>query len=203
MNNQNEIEVLEETSTAIAIAEPESKIVDSNKISTLDLLEVMIRIEKTNQESLQRQEILEANMQKTENILREEIEQAKTEAIKAAEKVSFINSRVYSGEFLRRNQLGKLNNPVVSSQSMTKLLKFAQILMRNGQPYIHMFNGSEPICHNKEVNNQQNGYNGIEFMFHKSRTWKIVYDALRMHSLYEDFLLCKTTDELKEFIDNL
>lgn len=199
MNNENEV-IEEETSTEIAIVETESQIVDLRKISTLELLEAMVRIEKTNQDVRLRQEALVANVKRTERkfagelsdiqkVTDEKIRQSEERAVKAAEKVSFINSRVYSGEFLRRNQLGKLNNPVISSQSMTKLLKFAQILMRNGQPYIQMFNGSEPICYNKEVSNQQTGYNGIEFMFHKGRTWRIIYDALRTHSYYEDFLL--------------
>ena len=203
MNNENEV-IVEETSTAIAVAERESKIVDSNKISTLDLLEVMIRIEKTNQESLQRQEILEANISKTANILREEIRQSEEKIIKTAEKATFRNSRVFSGIFLNRTNLGRMNDPQISNRSMTKLMRFAgMIYLNSSDPKMDLSYGKNPIIQQHEVVNEKTGYVGIDWLFHKERAWSRIIDALERAGVYEEYLACKTADELKNFIDNL
>ena len=186
--------------TALAVNSTEQlKVLSNNAI-----IELLSRYNDTIEAIAKEQENIKANQSKLEVDLREEIKQNNDSILKSAEKASFINSRVYSGEFLNRTQLGKLHNPIISSQSMTKLMKFASIIQAtNGDPYTNMFYGSEPICQNKEVHNQRTGYNGIEFMFHKERTWKKIHNALERNSLYDEFLICKTTDELRKFIDDL
>lgn len=70
---------------AMIIAKDSNSIMDLKKMPTRAILEVLMRINEDNQEIIQRQDALEANAAKTENMLRQEIRQT-------AEKQSIIYS---------------------------------------------------------------------------------------------------------------
>lgn len=136
--------------------------------------------------------------------LQQEVETNKKDIVEVAKKNNLIERLGNSEIYVNRTNLAKNFNIPLSNQRMTKLLRFAGILLANdnNNAYQQFYNGNEPLCRKSKFL-KADGYEGYKIQFHQEKTWNRIYNELEKFGLSIEFSNCKTVDELNNLIDNL
>lgn len=193
----------EQTNQALAVADNATQVVDLKKMPTRAILEVLMRIDEEAQELRERQDILEANAAKTENLLRQEIRQT-------AEKQSIIYSNNENAKPLR--DIGRDFVPNLTGEQMGVLLSRLKIAQRfkkqnnNGGwdtiPYNQDMNPPYPIA--KAVpHTLPNGTQVVGYHWYSENLKKKINKALDRIGRSVEFLSLKNGKEVWNFINSL
>lgn len=174
------------------------------KLSYEDLMAELIRRQGERMKKYEEKvDDLQRQQRETTVGIKQEIQSVRDSLDQKYEKDFFIDKRVYSDEYMNKTNLGQEFNPKISAIRMTKLLKWGRVLQReSGEPFSPFFKGKEPIVIRKKFVTTS-GYEDFHTYFHAARLWKLVLKRLSDAEYKEDFMNCKTTDEIHDFIDEL
>ena len=202
MNNTETKEQVE-TNKAIVIAKDSNQLMNLKKMPTRAILEVLLRIDDENQEIRERQDILEANAAKTENLLRQEIRQT-------AEKQSIIYSNNETAKPLR--DIGRDFVPNLTGEQMGVLISRLGLAQRFRKQNNN--NGWETIPYNKDMNppypiaiaiphTLPNGTQVVGYHWYSENLKKKINKALDRIGRSIEFLSLKNGKEVWNFINSL
>lgn len=191
------------TEQAVVPANNSTQVVDLKKMPTRAILEVLMRIDEANQEIIERQDILEANAAKTENLLREEIRQT-------AEKQSIIYSNNETAKPLR--DIGRDFVPNLTGEQMGVLISRLGIAQRFKKQNNN--GGWDTIPYNVDLNSPYplaiavphtlpNGVQVVGYHWYAERLKKKINNSLEKLGRAFEFLSLKNGKEVWNFINSL
>ena len=147
-------------------------------------------------------EEFKAKTAETINTQQNEIEKVKNDLLRQNEKVFFIHSHSADEKYLTLRTLGQRNIPPIANK-MTRLLQYAGILQKGKTiPYSNLLTGKEPISVTYKISNAQ-GYEGLGYKYFEAKTWEIAHKKLKKDNLFNDFMSCKTKEELDKYLGKL
>jgi len=143
-------------------------------------------------------ERIKQNEQKTA----EEISALKDELKAQDEKTSYIHMKSADENYLTLRNLGRQHNPPILNK-MKYLLQFARVLQETNEmlPYSRFLGGGNPLVVSYKIT-YANGFEGLSYKYHVTRTWERVNTALEECGLLVEFNACKNKKEVDRFIDN-